>query len=671
MHRTYNDNLGEVFLRGNRYREYAFEGSIEKMQKHSAFEIFLSEEKLTLKSIIALFISSIGVLISVYYLITAYFGATCALVHRSLFVFLLLMLTFIIFPLKRKSWTEKINFYFFIDLLLVLLALSCALYVLHDPTGWQMRFCDRTFLDTVIGLITIILVLEATRRTIGWGMLIVAIFFIFHSIFSNIFPGVLRTVPTNWVMMIDILFSDHGIFSVPIGAMTRYIILFLIFSSLLLRTKAGSIFIDFAYSIAGKWSGGPAKTAVFASAIFGSISGSSVSNTVATGSFTIPLMKSTGYSALSAGAIESVASTGGNFMPPVMGVVAFLIAEFMGIPYLDVIIHGSIPAVLFFASIFMMVHFEGKKEGVKGLPVNELPSFRGALLRGGHLILALVALVIFLIKGYTAMMAAFWAIFTLFLLSFIRKETRLTPTGLISAFEEATKLGVVVGIACSTAGIIMGCLYTSGLGVRFTSIITSVASGQLWLALILTMIISIILGMGMPSVGVYLTLLITVIPALIKLGVEPIAAHMFAFYFGVISNITPPVALAAFAAASISGASPMRTGFKAFQFGIASYIIPFIFVYRPSMLMIGSPDKILWTVVSGLFGVTFMAAGTVGWLIRKASILERIIMVCAAVCLITPNLTAEILGLLLMVLVIYIQKVYKYPILLIKIKKAQ
>jgi len=658
-----------MFLRGNTYREYSFKGSVEKMQKHSAFEIFLSEKRLTLKSIIALFISSIGVLISVYYLMSAYFGAAIGLVHRSLFVFLLLMLTFILFPLKRKSWTEKINFYFFIDLFLVLLALGCALFVLHDPVGWEMRFYAPTFLDTVTGLITIILLLEATRRTIGWGMLIVAIFFLFHSAFSNIFPGVLRTVPTNWVMMVDILFSDHGIFSMPIGAMTKYIILFLTFSSLLLRTNAGLIFIDFAYSIAGKMSGGPAKTAVFASSLFGSISGSSVSNVVATGSFTIPLMKSTGYSAINAGAIESVASTGGNFMPPVMGVVAFLIAQFMGIPYLDVIRHGLIPAVLFFVSIFMMVHFEGKKEGLKGLPVNELPSLRDALLKGGHLLLSLVALVMFLIKGYTAMMAAFWAIFTLFLLSFIRKETRLTPTRLISAFEEATKLGVVVGTACATAGIIMGCLYTSGLGVRFSNIIISAAGGQLWLALVLTMIISIVLGMGMTSVGVYIILLITVIPALIKLGVEPIAAHMFAFYFGVISNITPPVALAAFAASSISGAPPMQTGFRAFKFGIASYIIPFMFVYGPSMLMIGSPGNILRTVVSGLLGITFLAGGTVGWLIRKAGILERIIMIGAALCLIAPNLNTDILGLLLMALVIYIQKAYKYPILLVKVKK--
>ncbi|GAI29637.1 unnamed protein product [marine sediment metagenome] len=281
----------------------------------------------------------------------------------------------------------------------------------------------------------------------------------------------------------------------------------------------------------------------------------------------------------------------------------------------------------------------------------------------------MVALVMFLIKSYTAMMAAFWAIFTLFLLSFIRKETRLTPTRLISAFEEATKLGVVVGTACATAGIIMGCLYTSGLGVRFSNIIISAAGGQLWLALVLTMIISIVLGMGMTSVGVYIILLITVIPALIKLGVEPIAAHMFAFYFGVISNITPPVALAAFAASSISGAPPMQTGFRAFKFGIASYIIPFMFVYGPSMLMIGSPGNILRTVVSGLLGITFLAGGTVGWLIRKAGILERIIMIGAALCLIAPNLKTDILGLLLMALVIYIQKAYKYPILLGKAKK--
>lgn len=640
------------------------------MKKLSAFEIFLSEKKLTTKSIIALFISSIGVFVSLYYLLSAYFGATVGLVHRCPFVFLVLMLTFILYPLKRKSWTEKINFYFFIDLFLVLLVLVIGISVLHDPIGWQMRFFAPNLLDTVRGVVIVILVLEATRRTTGWGIISIAIFFIFYTVFANFFPGILRTAPTNWVMLVDILFSDHGIFSSPIVAMTNFIILFLTFSSLLLRTNAGTMFVDIAYSIAGRTIGGPAKTAVIASGLFGSISGSAISNVVATGSFTIPLMKSTGYSSISAGAIEAVASTGGNFMPPVMGVVAFLIVQYLGLPYLKVILYGLIPAILYFFSIFIMVHFEGKREGLKPLPVNELPSFRDTFMKGGHLLLAVVALVIFLIRGYTAMMAAFWAIFTLFLLSFIRKETRLTPIKLISTFEEATKLGVIVGNVCATAGIVVGCIYTSGLGVRFTNIMIRIAGGQLLLALVLTMIVAIILGMGMPSVGVYITLLITVIPALIELGVEPIAAHMFAFYFGVISAITPPVALAAFAAASISGASPMHTGFKAFQFGIASYIIPFMFVYKPGILMIGSLGNILWVLVTTSLAIIFLAGGTVGWLIRKAGILERIIMVGAALCLIFPNLKADILGLFLMVIVIYVQKAFRYSVLLFNIKKS-
>ena len=640
------------------------------MNKLSAFEIFLSQKKLNTKSIIALLISSIGVFVSLYYLLSAYFGATVGLVHRCPFVFLVLILTFLLYPLKRKYWTEKINFYFFIDLFLILLVLLIGIYVLHDPDSWQMRFFAPNLLDTVSGVIIVVLVLEATRRTTGWGMISVAIFFIFYTLFANIFPGILRTAPTNWVMLVDILFSDHGIFSSPIIAMTNFIILFLIFSSLLLRTNAGTMFVDIAYSIAGRTTGGPAKTAVIASGFFGSLSGSAVSNVVATGSFTIPLMKSSGYSSLSAGAIEAVASTGGNFMPPVMGVVAFLIVQYLGISYLKVMLYGLLPAIFYFFAIYMMVHFEGKREGLKHLPANELPSFRDTIMKGGHLLLAVVALFIFLVKGYTAMMAAFWAILTLFILSFIRKETRLNPIKLISAFEEATKIGVLVGNVCATAGIVVGCIYTSGLGVRFTNIVIRIAGGKLLLSLVLAAIVAIILGMGMPSVGVYITLLITVIPALIKLGVEPIAAHMFAFYFGVISVITPPVALAAFAAASISGAPPMRTGFKAFQFGIASYIIPFMFVYKPSILMIGSPVEILWVSITTSIAVIFLAGGTVGWLIRKASIIERIVMIGAALCLIFPNLEADILGLFLMVIVIYVQKAFRYSVLLFNIKKS-
>ena len=630
------------------------------MLKLSIFETFLSGKQSTGKTVLALIISSIAVSMTLYYILTAYFGAPTGIVHRSIFVIYVLILTFFLHPLKRKSWGD-INAYFYVDLALIFISFGIGAYILYDVNAWQMRWYNPTLMDTIVGSICIILVLEATRRTVGIGMVCITGFFIFHAVFSGYFPSLLRTPPTNWVKLIDVLFSDHGVFSLPIQAMASYIILFLTFSSLLLRSGAGKFFVDLAYSVAGRTTGGPAKTAVLASTGFGSLSGSSVANTVTTGSFTIPLMKSTGYNPVTAAAIEAVASTGGNYMPPIMGVVAFLIAQFMGIPYLQVCKHALIPALLYFFAIQMMVHFEAKRQGVKPLSKAELPSFKHTLLQGGHLLLTLVALIIFLVAGYTAMMAAFWGIVTVVVLSFIRKETRLTPVNFISGLEEAARAAIVVGIACACAGLIMGSLYASGLGMMATSSIVRAAGGMLWLTLIYTMILSLLLGMGMTSIGVYLTLLTVVIPALIKMGVAPIAAHMFCFYFGVISNITPPVCVAAFAGAAIAGAPPMKTGWKAFQLGIAAYIIPFLFIYNPSILMIGNVWTILLSTITCACGIIFLASGTVGWFFRKANILERTIMIIASLLLIRRGLPTDIAGFALMGIIATIQKFYKYP----------
>lgn len=626
------------------------------LQESSFFEIFLASRKINFKTIMALIITSVSTLMTLYYFMTAYYGAPTGILHRFLFLFFILILSFLLFPLKRKLWSSKINVFFFIDVILLILTMVVAVYVLNDIQGWQMRFYRPSPTDTIIGIIGIFLVIEATRRTIGIAMVFVTAFFIIHTLFANYFPSFLYTAPTSLKRLVDVLFNVVGIFSMPLQAMASYVILFLLFGTLLVRSGAGKFFINMAYSISGRLTGGPAKTAVLSSALFGSISGSSVANVVTTGSFTIPLMKSTGYSALSAGAIEAVASTGGNFMPPIMGAVAFIMAQYLGIPYIKIIIYGTIPAILYFFSLIMMVHFEAKKQDVKSLPKAELPSLKDTFIKGGHLLLAIVILVIFLIRGYTATMAAFWGILITFILSFFRKETQLNPVRLISAIEEASRKAIIVGMACACAGIIIGCLYSSGLGIRLTGIIVQAAGGRLWLALIYTMFTSLLLGMGMTSVGVYLILVIVVTPALVEMGVKPIAAHMFAFYFGVISNITPPVCVAAFAAAAISGASPMRTGFKAFQMGIASYIIPFMFVYNPSILMIGKAHNVLLSAIIGLLGVAFLASSTVGWLFNKLSTIERIILLASAVLLIVPKLEVGILGFAMGSVVIYMQK---------------
>jgi len=608
------------------------------------FEYFLESKKLTPHSVMALGLSALAMLMTLYFLMTAYFGAPVGIAHRLIFVLFVLLFAFFLFPTKRKKWYDKFNWFFAWDLFLALCTLGVGIYFLTDLNGWQMRFFQPSVADTVAGTILIALVLIVTRRTVGTTMTVVAAFFILHTRFANYFPGFLKTVPTNWKRMVDVLVSDQGVLSEPIQSMASYIILFLVFGALLEQTGAGRYFIDLAYSIGGRFTAGPAKTAAISSALFGSISGSSVSNVVSTGCFTIPLMKSVGYTAEEAGAIEAVASTGGNYMPPIMGAVAFIMAQYLKVPYITIVKDAVIPAVLYYIALMATIHFNGRLKNLTPTDKDKLPSFWLTLKNGGHLLLSLVVLVYFLIRGYTAVMAAFWGILVLFLLSFIRKDTRITPRRMIAAFEKVTKTAVTVGMACACAGIIVGCMFSSGLSARLSSIIVDAAGGSLVLTLIYTALISLVLGCGMPSVGVYLVLVTTVIPAIIQLGVAPVAAHFFAFYFAVVSNITPPVCVAAFAGAAIAEAPPMKTGIKAFIYGIATYIIPFLFVYDNGILWQGEAMDILAGAAHGLVAVLALSSSVNGYLFKRMSVLERLAMFAVAVLMVIPSVACDYIG---------------------------
>jgi TRAP transporter 4TM/12TM fusion protein len=633
---------------------------MEPFKRESFFECFLAAGKISPATIRLILISLIAVYMGFYHLFTAYFGEPTALAHRSAFLTFIMVLTFFLHPLRGNSRTQAFWGLFPLDALLILLAVGIEVYILYDLDELQLRWGAPTRMDTLVGSAAIFLVLEATRRTVGWPMVIITGFFILHTVFGNYFPGLLNSPPTPWIRFVDVTFSDIALFSLPLMVVSSFIILFLLFSSFLIRTGAGNFFINLAYSIAGRLTGGPAKTAVLASAFMGTLSGSGVANVVATGSFTIPLMKSVGYRPLFAGAVETVASTGGILMPPIMGAAAFIIAQFLSIPYLQVCIHALIPAVLYFTSVMMMVHFEAKKEGLRPIDKKDLPSFRKTLAGGGHLLIAVVALILFLARGYTEMMAAFWAILCLLLFSSLKKETRLNPVGFLSALEEGSRAAVTVGMACACAGIIIGSVYISGLGMKFAHILVMAAGGELWLTLLYVMIASIILGMGMPATAVYLTLVTIVVPALLELGVEPIAAHLFCFYFGCISAITPPVCLAAFAAGAISGANPMRTGFTACRIGIAAFIVPFMFVYDSSMLMIGRAPYVLWVLCTAVCGIVALSAGVEGWLLRRATIPERAGLVMASLVLIKPGLLTDAVGFGLFGTIIGIQKIFPY-----------
>ena len=629
-------------------------------QKLSMIETFLSEKRISVKAVLALIISTIAVFLALYHLFTAYYGEPTALAHRSIFLTAVLVLVFLLVPLGRSSWKDSFNGFFVLDTFLICLSFFVEVYILYDIDALQLRWGAPTPMDTIVGTIAIFLVLEATRRTVGWAMLIIAIFFIVHTVFGNYFPGVLNSPPTPWTQFVDVIFSDIGLYSLPLMVVSSFIILFLIFSSLLIRTGAGTFFVNLAYSIAGRLTGGPAKTAVLSSALMGTLSGSGAADVVATGSFTIPLMKSVGYRPVIAGAIEAVASTGGIIAPPIMGAAAFLIAQFLAVPYLKVCVHAIIPAFLYFSAIMAMVHFEAKRQGLKPLEKGELPSFQKTLLQGGHLLLSIVALITFLAMGYTAMMAAFWAILVIFLLSFIRRATRLRPVDLFAALETGARNALGVGMACACAGIIIGSVYISGLGMRFAQIVVAAAGGKLWLSLVFVMLASIVLGMGMPPTAVYLTLVTIVVPALTEMGVRPISAHLFCFYFGAIGAITPPVCLAAFAAAAIAGTKLMETGLEACKIGIAAYIIPFMFIYNSSMLMIGSPLEILWITVTGLLAVLSLATGVKGWLLRRISVPERGLLILATFAFIRPGTLSGFLGFGLVGLSIALQKLLPY-----------
>jgi TRAP transporter 4TM/12TM fusion protein len=411
-----------------------------------------------------------------------------------------------------------------------------------------------------------------------------------------------------------------------------------------------------AMALTGSKVGGPAKASVVSSCLMASVSGSAVANVVTTGSFTIPLMKRVGYRSYFAGAVEACASSGGQIMPPIMGAAAFVIAEFLNVPYLQVAKASIFPAIIYFFSIFVMVHFEARRKNLGTVSKEELPDLKTEILRSGHLFLSIILIVVLMVAGYTPMLAAFYAIISILILSMIRKETRMTPVQMFSAFEEGARQAVSVSVACAAAGIIIGCVFVSGLGLKFSTMLVDLAGGNLVMVLVLTMFASLILGMGLTTTAVYITLAALVIPAVVNMGVEPIAAHLFAFYFGLVSAITPPVALASFAAAGVANAPPMLTGFHSFRLGIAKYILPFVFVFNPAMLFAGDWLSIVMAVAGGFGGIFALTVTTEGWMINRVGWPLRIAMAGAALMMFHPNKITDLVGWAVFVVLILVHR---------------
>ena len=608
--------------------------------------------------IVAFVAASLSVSLSLYHLFISYAGTVEAHAFRSTHLAFVLVVAFLIKPLGRKSWREPYKWYSFIDFILIAAVITIQVYTLYDIEAFIFRRGDLTQWDLWMGTAMIFILLEATRRTVGWAMVLISGFFLLHTAFSDHFFWIFYGPPNSWFTIVDYLFMrENGIYGIPLMVMATYIFLFILFGAILMESGAGRFFINLALALTGSRRGGPAKASIVSSALMATVSGSAVANVVTTGTFTIPLMKKIGYRPRFAAAVEACSSSGGQIMPPVMGAAAFIIAEFLSIPYLKVCLAAFFPAILYFFSIFIMVHFEAAKHDLAMLKKEELPDAKEELKRGGHLFISLAVIIGLLVVGYTPMYAAFWAIVSVLVLSFIKKETRMTPQRLLSALEDGATKAIPVSIACACAGIIIGSVFVSGLGLKFTNLIVTIAAGRLWMALFLTMIASLILGMGLTTTAVYITVAALVIPALVKMGVEPIAAHLFAFYFGLVSAITPPVALAAFAAAGIADSNPMETGFTSFRLGIAKYILPFVFVYGPGLVFVGSWIDILRAIVATTLGLFALTVVTEGWLYGAVPLGMRILMFIPSVLLFLPHLHYNLLGVgMFVILAVYLKK---------------
>jgi TRAP transporter 4TM/12TM fusion protein len=593
--------------------------------------------------------STIAISLALFHLYVAAYGTPESRAFRSTHLTGMLILAVLIKPLWRDSLSSSLRSEhgqidtrraagLLTDCLFLVLVIAIQTYTLYDLNGFQQREGNLSPIDVVAGSTLLILVLEATRRMVGLPMVLITGFFFVHALSANYFPGLFFGPPVSYQRLIDVLFvRADGVFGVPLMVAATYIVLFIVFGAMLVRSGAGRFFLDLAVALTGHRRGGPAKASVVASAFLGTISGSAVANVATTGAFTIPLMKKIGYSSRFSAAVEACASSGGQITPPIMGAAAFIIAEYLRVSYVAVLAAAIVPTILYFATVYMMVDLEADKSGVERIEKARLPDLGKALRTGWHQLLTLVVLIVLLGMGFTAMLAAFWAIVSVFCLSFISPHTRLSPLDLLAALETGIRNAVPVTVACACAGIIIGSIFASGLGLKFTNSVIELSGGNLFVLLILTAIAAIVLGMGMTTTAVYITVAALVAPALIQMGVEPMAAHLFAFYYGVVSTITPPVALAAFAAAGIAGSGPMRTAFTSARVGVAKYVVPFAFVYNSSLLLSGPIWLSLVSFTAVLTGLWALSVALEGWYHGRAQpSWVRIMLALFALALLLP-----------------------------------
>ena len=585
---------------------------------------------------------------AIFQCVTALFLLVTPNMQRAAHLAFALVLMALIYPIKLKNKTAftVVNISSIVFTILVgvfAISRSSSAYLQHFALNGPSQF------DLIFGTLLVFWVIEGARRVSGIPMPLLALLFLIYALWGGSLPSILGHRGYSWNLIIEqMAFTEEGIYGTPLGVSSTFVAMFILFGAFLAATGAGKWFIDIAFALTGTTRSGPALTAVVSSAAMGTMSGSGVANVVTTGAFTIPLMKSCGYNATFAGAVEAAASTGGQIMPPVMGAAAFILAEMMGRPYAEVAIAAIIPAILYFVGCGAQVHFEACKHGFKGLSHNELPPLKKTFLSGIVFLVPIAVLIWSLcVRRTSASMSAIYAIVSLIVVSMLlrKKGERISISDVANAFEDGAKELVPIAMACATAGLIIGVLMRTGLSMKFSTLLIDLSGGSMLLALFLTMICCVILGMGLPTSAAFIVTAALGAPALIRLDIHPMAAYMFVFYFASVSAITPPVAMAAYAAAGIAKANPLKTGFMATRLGIAGFIIPYFFCYNEALLMIGAPLEIIQTSATSLIGVFFLAGALEGYFFfTDINIFERLLLVASALLLVDPNWVTDVIG---------------------------
>lgn len=592
----------------------------------------------------ALLVAVLAMGLSLFHLYTSGFGLLLAIKQRSVHLALVLILVYMLYPPRKKSISGGVPWY---DFVLAGLAAYAVLYHVIFFDSLIMRAGLPTTMDLTAGFIGIVLLLEATRRVSNPILPSIAIFFLFYCYAGRHFPAMFAHRGFNITRIINHMYmGTEGIFGIPLGVSATFVFMFILFGSFLEQTGMGRFIIDLSMALAGWSTGGPAKVAVLSSGLMGSISGSSVANVCTTGMFTIPLMKSVGYKPYFSGAVEAVASTGGQIMPPVMGAAAFIMAEFLGVPYLHVAAAAIVPAFLYYFAVIVQVHLEATRLGLKGLPREKLPRIFPLLKTRGHLLVPLAGIIYFLLSGFTPLKAAYYGILLTIGVSFLNKQTRMTIPKLKDALYAGATGALGVACACATVGIIVGTATLTGLGLRIASAIIALSGGILLVSLLLTMVACILLGAGLPTTANFIVTSTMAAPALLQLDVAPMAAYMFVLYFGIAADLSPPVALAAYAGAGIAGADPMRTGATAVKLALAGFLIPYIYVFNPMLVLVNfEAVPFAFSIATALLGVFLLGMGSIGFYKVKMAGWQRILAIGGALTLLVPGLTSDVIGL--------------------------